>query len=197
MPLKIIGITGLIASGKSEISKILREYKYIVIDLDKIGHSVLKKPPVIKAITNNFGIHILHNGNISRKLLGDIVFSDKDKLRALSNIMWPVMKRELLYIIDHINNKCKTPIIFLEAAILFEGGFDKYTHKNIWVECSEDIRFKRLKERVGFRMAKNIILRQKELIKWKEKCDFIIENNSDITMLKTNINHLLKELSAI
>ncbi|OQY08839.1 MAG: hypothetical protein B6I29_04740 [Marinitoga sp. 4572_148] len=65
--MKIIGITGYAGSGKSEIARILRNLGYIVIDLDKIGHEILKDDKTKKILKKEFGKEIFENGEINRK----------------------------------------------------------------------------------------------------------------------------------
>ena len=87
----IIGITGGIASGKSEVCRILEEKGFFHIDADDIAHEVLELPDVIAKIASEFGDDVIAediNGNkyIDRKKLGKIVFKDPAQLNILEGI---------------------------------------------------------------------------------------------------------------
>ncbi len=126
----IIGITGLYCSGKSFIEKIFIDNDFLSIDVDKIGHSVLEetKDDVIK----EFGMSILNQaGNIDRKKLGAIVFSDKSKLRKLNSLVHPVMTVKIENHISATNHR----YILINAALLYEMGLHKLCSKIIVVKA--------------------------------------------------------------
>ena len=95
--MKLIGITGKTGSGKSTIGKLLADKlncKYI--DIDKIGHEATSDFNITKKLIEEFGYIILDdNKNIDRKKLGNIVFSDKDKMEILTNLTWDYMQNKL------------------------------------------------------------------------------------------------------
>lgn len=95
--MKLIGITGKTGSGKSTIGKLLADKlncKYI--DIDKIGHSATYDSSISEKLIKEFGYIILDdNKNIDRKKLGNIVFSDKDKMEILTNLTWDYMQNKL------------------------------------------------------------------------------------------------------
>lgn len=95
--MELIGVTGKTGSGKSTIGKLLADKlncKYI--DIDKIGHSATSDSTISKKLCQEFGQDILDdNKNIDRKKLGNIVFSDKNKMEILTNLTWNYMQNEL------------------------------------------------------------------------------------------------------
>ncbi|OGC03800.1 dephospho-CoA kinase [candidate division WOR-1 bacterium RIFOXYA12_FULL_43_27] len=103
----IIGVTGPIGSGKDEVCQVLKKRGFHIIDADKIGHQILGK-------------------GINRKKLGDEVFADKKKLRALNRIIHPKIKQE-------ISKKIKTlSLAAINAALLKEIGLIKLCDE-VWV----------------------------------------------------------------
>lgn len=95
--MKIIGITGKSGSGKTEFAKALsKELNCRHVDIDKIGHQALFNTEILNDLCNKFGIGILDkNGKIDRKKVGDIVFSQRDKMQELTDLTWEYMKKEL------------------------------------------------------------------------------------------------------
>ena len=95
--MKLIGITGKTGSGKSTIGKLLSDKlncKYI--DIDKIGHEATSDSSISEKILKEFGYDILDkNKNIDRRKLGNIVFSNKDKMEILTNLTWNYMQDKL------------------------------------------------------------------------------------------------------
>lgn len=95
--MKLIGITGITGSGKSTIGKLLSDKlncKYI--DIDKIGHEATSDSSISEKILKEFGYDILDkNKNIDRRKLGNIVFSNKDKMEILTNLTWNYMQDKL------------------------------------------------------------------------------------------------------
>ena len=95
--MKLIGITGITGSGRSTIGKLLSDKlncKYI--DIDKIGHEATSDSSISEKILKEFGYDILDkNKNIDRRKLGNIVFSNKDKMEILTNLTWNYMQDKL------------------------------------------------------------------------------------------------------
>lgn len=113
--MKIIGITGKSGSGKSTLATILAEkLKCESINIDKIGHKATSNEKISQKLCNLFGKEILDDdGKIDRKKLGDIVFSNPEKMNILTEITWGYMQE----ILDGILQK-QPPIIILEWALL-------------------------------------------------------------------------------
>ena len=112
----VIGVTGGIASGKSEVCRVLEEKGFVIIDADEISHHVLENPDVIGKVTEVFGNEVLTTSDekrgplmIDRKKLGKIVFADKNKMEMLENITHPAIIDQIRVII--YNNPKKDYVI--------------------------------------------------------------------------------------
>lgn len=175
-----IAIVGNIASGKTTVEKIIESNGFKVFDTDKIAHKILESS---NEVIKEFGTN-------NRKEIAQIVFSDSDKLKKLESIIHPLVKIELEKIFASNEN-----IVFVSVPQLFESGFDSLFDKIIYITADENIRKERLIKRNSLtpKEALTRIKAQNENNK-KEKSDFIIENNSDITNLENRVNDILSIL---
>jgi len=146
MTLKV-GLTGNIGSGKSTICKIFNALKVPVFYADEEAKILLDSPTIYEKLINTFGEKISNENNKIDKLkLASIVFADSKLLQILNNIIHPeVHQRFNEWLKDH---KADTYII-MEAAILFESGFDKYVDYTINVHSDKKIRLNRVIMRDG------------------------------------------------
>jgi dephospho-CoA kinase len=129
----VVGLTGGIGTGKSVVARILEERGAVILDADRLGHEVyLPGRPAYDDIVAEFGPGVVaEDGTIDRKQLGPIVFSSPDKLARLNAITHPRMKemmRERLAELDRAGTK----VAVLEAALLFDAGWDDLTD-DVWV----------------------------------------------------------------
>ena len=95
--MKLIGFTGKTGTGKSTIATALaQKLDAQYVDIDKIGHQATSDPIITKKLCDIFGNELLDsNGTINRKKLGNIVFSDTDKMQILTDITWEYMEHKL------------------------------------------------------------------------------------------------------
>jgi dephospho-CoA kinase len=93
--MKVIGITGGIASGKTTVDQMILKEGYKVIDSDKIAHELLKEPSVISKLIETFGSEIVENGSVNRKQLGELTFRYPAKLQQLNSIVHPLVKMRI------------------------------------------------------------------------------------------------------
>jgi dephospho-CoA kinase len=184
----IIGIAGRIASGKNEVCKIMEDRGFIVIDVDLIGHKLLEDDAVKNRLVVAFGPYILNQNKIARKLLADLVFSDKKKLKILEQILHPIM-REIIKQQIATDNKSN---ILINGAMLFKMGLDELAEE-IWIVDADDkIIEKRLHEK-GFTMEaiRKRFRSQMSRANYKKKADIIITNNGSIDELESRIQAIM------
>jgi len=143
----VIGLTGNIATGKSEVRRILEKFGAFGIDADQLAHQVIAKgEPAYERIVETFGTKILaENSQIDRARLGQIVFGDRTALAMLEAIVHPQVRK----IVDHQVRHAGQAVVVIEAIKLIESGYPKLCD-SIWVTYSpEQIQLKRLMEQRG------------------------------------------------
>ncbi len=142
--MKLIGITGKTGTGKSTIATTLaQKLDGQYVDIDKIGHQATSDPIIAKKLCNVFGNELLNeNGNIDRKKLGNIVFSDTDKMQILTNITWEYMEQEL----DKILLQKQQCFVF-DWALLPKVKFWDMCNTKILVTSDDTVRKERILER--------------------------------------------------
>jgi dephospho-CoA kinase len=189
----VIGLTGGIASGKSTVSAKLKELGAAIIDVDILARGVVSKGEIAyNRIVQCFGENILlPSGEINRKRLGGIVFSNKEKLALLNSITHP----EIINRVKEEIQKRKAEgakVIVVDAAILIEMGLHKYVD-SVWVVIVDrDTQIKRLIERDKFdyKDSENRIDSQFTNEVRKKYADVIIDNNKPIDEVGKKLEEL-------
>ncbi len=195
----IIGLTGGIAAGKSTVARILASLGAYIINADKIGHNILEKNKnAYNDVIDEFGeIIVKNNGKIDRKKLGEIVFSDKDKLKKLENITHP-------YIIEEIKYETKEKIkdyhhLVLDVPLLFETGLENIVDITWVVVCSYEKQIERIAKRDGLSReeAKKRIASQMETSQKVKLADFVIYNNGNKKELNNKVLRKWRKINNI
>lgn len=190
----IIGLTGGIASGKSTVSKIVKELGAIIVDADIKAKEISEREDVVAEAKNIFGKDIIdNNGKIDRVKLKEIVFSNKEKLKELNNLIHPKVVNEFKKIKESSN---KNDIIIFDVPLLFETGMDKMCEKIILVFVDKDIQIKRMIERdnIDRELAEKIINSQMSLEEKLKKSQIHIKNNGTLEDLKKKAENIYREL---
>jgi phosphopantetheine adenylyltransferase/dephospho-CoA kinase len=131
---KVICLTGGLASGKSTAVRYLADKGAQIIDADVLGHRAYDPgTEAFKAVVRTFGEEVRgDDGEIDRKVLGGKVFGKPDELKKLTDIVWPEIRRLAEQQIAEISSANPDAIIVLEAAVLFEAGWEDIGD-TIWV----------------------------------------------------------------
>lgn len=141
---KIIGLTGGIGSGKTMVANYIQSLGIPVYISDDEARGLMNTNDVIKAVSDEFGKGIIENGKINREKLAKLVFNNPDKLQKLNRIVHPRVKEHFAaWVINHE----QYPIVFKEAAILFESGSYKDCDAVVTITAPLDVRIQRVMER--------------------------------------------------
>lgn len=193
----VIGITGASGSGKSTVCNfIIENYNAIKIDADKIGHLIIKNgEKAYNEIVEYFGHSVTNeNGEINRKILGEIVFSDKKKLEKLSSITHKYIAKKILGDIKKYRELNIYDYILVDAPLLIEANLHTKVNE-IWIVYANlDIRINRLMKRdnLSEKNIRNRLERQSKFDDMKKYANFIIYNNEDdiLNIIKKKLKEL-------
>ena len=197
----IVGLTGGIGTGKSTVSRKLRERGYPVIDLDVISREVIEYPEVIDELVRNFGIEILESQNnisgkksISRNKLRQTVFKEEKKVSVLNSIMHPPIVEEMRRQVENLKKNYKT--VFVEVQLLFEAKLEKEFDIIVLVYADKKTQLERVLKRDGRSEGEvqQIINAQMDMTEKQRVSNYIIENNGDSEMLDLEIEKFIKKL---
>lgn len=198
----IIGLTGGIVSGKTTVADMFRELGADIIDADIIAREVVRpKKKAWEKIVKHFGVGILReNQEINRKKLGNIVFSDKNKLKLLNQITHPEITEVIKKKLENIsNNSNRSTVCIVDVPLLFETGFENMMNKIIVVYLDPKKQINRLMKRNNL-TREDALKRIKTQIPIEEKvkmADYIIDNSNSLEYTKKQVLHLWEELNKI
>lgn len=195
----LIGITGIIGSGKTTIANIFRKFNIPIINADEISRKVTKKNgSAYSEIIKNFGEEILNaHGDIDRKKLAKIVFNDANKRKLLESIIHPLVEKERNKIINEIKQKNPDAIIVLDIPLLYEAGLEKTVDYVICAYADIDTAYERVKKRDN--MSKDdFIQRLKNQLPIDEKAkrsDFVIDTRKNLEDIELELRDILKKIA--
>jgi dephospho-CoA kinase len=193
----IIGLTGLIASGKTETAKIFGKAGFTVIDVDSFAHDLYKKSrPLYRALVRKYGSGILGaGGRINRKELAQHAFSGIKEYLTFSKLVFPYLNRGLHSKIQNLKSK----IVVLDMAVLFESGFYRHVDVIIFVKVSGGIWKKRVNAGKNSGWTKKTLKYQKifAINKKIALSDYILYNDKDKADLRRRAAVLIKIIKDI
>ena len=196
----IIGLTGSIASGKSTVANMLKEYGLPIVDADLVARLVVEPgTPTLQKIVAVFGEDILtEDGAMNRQKVGSIIFHDEEKRKALNAIIHPAIRQEMLRQRDeYLENGEKT--VVMDIPLLFESKLQHFVEKILVVTVTEQTQLKRLMERnqLSEEEAKARISSQLPLKVKEQGADAVIYNNGTIEETKEQLEKILKKWNVI
>lgn len=185
---RIIGLTGGIATGKTTVTNYLQtKYNLPIIDADLLAREAVKKnSPILEQIFNRYGEKIqLPNGELSRGVLGEIIFNSPTEKNWLESKIHPYVREKIVTII----NQVQEPIIILDIPLLFEAKMTDLVTE-IWVvSCEEYQQKERLMKR------NNLTLEEAETrIKNQLSLEFKLKNSNIVLDNSGIINNLYKQI---
>ncbi|UQZ46976.1 dephospho-CoA kinase [Bacillus sp. PK3-037] len=190
----VIGLTGGIASGKSTVANMMTEKGITVIDADIIAKQAVEKGmPAYRQIIGEFGEDILlENGDIDRRKLGALVFTNEQKRLALNSIVHPAVREEMLKRRDESIANQETFVV-LDIPLLFESKLESLVDKIIVVSVTKELQLARLTKRNQL-TEEEALSRIRSQIPLEEKvsrADNVIDNSGTLEETKQQLEEIL------
>lgn len=194
--LKVIGITGGVGAGKSEVLSIIKDNcNCKIIIADELAKTLEQKGGLCyEPLCELLGEKVLNEEEkIDPAKMAQMIFSDGNLLLQVDEIIHPTVKNEILRIIDETALEGVCDYLFIEAALLIEDGYDLICDELWYVYASEEIRRKRLKDSRGYSDEKITSIMESQLDEdiFRKYCSVVIDNDGDTKATKAQIIELL------
>ena len=177
----VIGITGGVGAGKTKILTYLSEhYSCRIILADEVANQ-LKEPgqKCYEEIVTLLGTQILKpDGTIDRLKMAERIFSDRELLQRVNEIIHPAVKEYILQAIEEERHRDKIDFLFLEAALLIEEGYESIVDELWYIYADEAVRAERLKQNRQYSDEKiqKILRSQLSDAEYRAHCSTVIDN---------------------
>lgn len=193
----IIGITGLIGSGKSTAARILAEHGAVLIDADKIAREVIKLyPALLKKLVRQFGSSILTpSGRLKRKRLAALAFADEQASRQLNHLTHPYIAREIRKQMRPAVRQ--SSLVVIDAPLLLGSEIEEEMDWILVIHAGEKVRLQRLLKRgMTATDAHRRIRAQLPIADFRRRADRLILNNGSLISLQKTLLAYLKKIAA-
>ena len=191
-----VALTGGIGSGKSSAAEIFAALGAVVVDSDEIARKVLDRESVgFGEVVAVFGDQILSGGEIDRKKLGQLVFSDPKERKKLEQITHPLIRKEFESI---IKNLPENSIVINQIPLLAESKYDYKFDYVIAISAPIEVRKNRLLERgmKSYEIEQRLAAQASDADRAKIANE-VIENAGDLSQLTTNVEKVWRKLLAL
>lgn len=191
----VIGLTGSIGTGKSEVARLLESLGAELINADLVGHEAYApNTEGWRQVVEAFGRDILQpSGEVDRRKLGAIVFSDPEQMAKLNAIMHPRIAEMVGERIEKLRDQGKE-VVVVEAALLFEAKWD-YLVDEVWsTDAPVETVIQRLRDRNGLEEeeVRKRIDSQMDREERLARSDLVVDNSGDVAALEQTVSSLWK-----
>ena len=195
--MKVAGLTGGIATGKSTVADMFEELGASIVDSDAIAHRIVEPgEPAYKEIVEYFGKGILRpDRTIDREELGAIVFNDDKQREMLNRMTHPRVFERMRQMIEMYGER-GAELVLCDIPLLIESGAQKWINPVILVYADPEIQMERLverdkcsKERAASRISSQMPIDDK-----KKLADLVIDNSDSIESTREQVRSIWKKL---
>ena len=196
--MRIIGITGGVGAGKTQILKYIEEhYSCRIIRADEAAH-LLEEPghACYDEIVKLLGTDILQeDGTINKAAMASRIFGDSQILQEVNAIIHPAVKKYILEQIDYEKKAGKAAFFFIEAALLIEEHYDEIVDELWYIHTDEAVRRQRLAQNRQYSEEKTASIMRGQLseAEFRSHCAVVITNNGDLEDTYQQINKIMGE----
>ena len=194
--MKILGLTGGSGTGKSAACTAFARLGCGVIDADATYRTLCNTcEPMLKEIQNVFGDVFSTDGKVDRKKLGTIVFADAQKLQQLNAITHPYIRQAARDAFAAYSKRGCLLCIY-DAPVLFEGQMETLCDKTCAVLAARNTRIARIvaRDAITEEYAALRIDAQKDDAFYRERCDYVVQNDADLDTLYTQVRKIYEDM---
>lgn len=195
--MKLVGLTGGIASGKTTVAKIMKRLGAAIVDADALSREVVEPGrDAWKAIVDTFGAEVLRpDQTLDRQKLRAVIFNNSTARKKLESIIHP---RVRALAEERINQQAAAgyELVVYEVPLLFEGNLHEWLRPVVLVACDADVQRQRLqqRDRLTPEEAQKHIDAQMSLEEKRRLADYVIENDGDLESLERQVEAVLKRI---
>ncbi|WP_455476092.1 dephospho-CoA kinase [Bartonella sp. B17] len=192
--MKIIGLTGSIAMGKSTVADFFKQAGISVFSADEVVHQLYDSEPTLSLIERTFP-SVVENGKVNRLKLSKILINDSEKLQILEKIIHPFVRKKEKEFIDTARQQGKK-LVVLEIPLLFETNGEDRVDSIIVVSASPAIQRERAMMRLNMNKKKFAFINAKQMPdeKKRERADFIIDTGKDLENTRQQVLSTIENL---
>lgn len=195
----VLGLTGSIGTGKSTVVSIFRSYGFPIVDGDQVAREIVQPgKPALKAITSHFGLEMIRtNGELDRKKLGALIFSQPEKRQELDQLLDSFLRDEIVRQIEE--KKKMSTLVIADIPLLFERNYQSEVDQIAVVYAPQEIQQARLIARDGLTKAQAFerIASQMSIEVKKKQADIIFDNQGSPLETKNQVVDWLKKQQLI
>ena len=191
--MKLAAITGSIGCGKTTLSKIVRRLGYVVYDIDGWVRRLYYQKDFIKVIAAHFP-EVMEGEKVNKRKLRNLVFGDNARLKVLESPIQPFLKQTLMNV--RRRNARRADLFFMDVALLFEMGWDKYCDYIVVADVDYETQKMRVMRRDNISAADfdKINRIQMDNAAKKVLADVIINTDKPINLLKVELLAMIEEI---
>jgi dephospho-CoA kinase len=200
--MRLIGLTGGIATGKSTVQRMLRELGAAVIDADAVYHELIKpvdgRPsPLAERVAAHFPAVLEADGSLNRQRLGEQVFADAAARRTLEELTHPAVADEVAKRVRELG-EAGAKVVFYDVPLLFERELERGLDGVVVVWVPRELQLTRLVARDGLdpAAAEQRLLAQLPIDTKCRRATWIIDNSGTIEATRAQVEHLWEQLSS-
>ena len=192
----VIGMTGGIGAGKSEVARVLAGLGFLVVDSDKDAKEALDRPEVRAQLVGWWGQRVLNvDGTVNRKGVAEIIFADPAERARLEAVVHPLVKSGRAELLERARRESR-PGVVIDAPLLFEAGSDRECDFVIFADAPREVRVERVQRTRGWDEAE-LARREQAQLPLEEKrrrADVAVVNDSTPEVLRSRVEGALRGL---
>jgi dephospho-CoA kinase len=194
---KVIGLTGGIAVGKSEVARIFRKHHIPVFDADAAVHEIYQNGEGAKHLQSTFPTAII-DGTVDRKKLSEIIAGDPSKLRIVEKIIHPLVRKAEAEFLAHAKNNNQA-IVIIDSPLLIETNHHKDMDVTILVDATRAVQIDRAMLRPYMTREKLAVIVSKQMPQDEKRkySNYVIENNGSLEDLKNQTIAIIAKIRDI